>query len=102
MTNFKFDVSFDDSKLKELQRKSKELNGQHKIPLTELLSDDFIREYTDFKSLQTMVDTCGIEKLKEPNNPKFIKFISTHTRFSTWEEMLEKAITRYTKRKLGL
>lgn len=102
MTNFKFDVSFDDSKLRELQRKSKELNGQHEIPLTELLPDDFIREYTDFKSLQAMVDTCGIEKLKEPNNPEFIKFISAHTRFSTWEEMLEKAITRYTKRKLSL
>jgi hypothetical protein len=102
MTNFKFDVSFDDSKLRELQRKSRELNGQHEIPLTELLPDDFIREYTDFQSLQAMVDTCGIENFKEPNNPEFIKFISTHTKFSTWEEMLEKATIGYTKHKLGL
>ncbi len=102
MTNFKLDISFDDSKLRELQRKSKELNGQREIPLTELLPDDFIREYTDFQSLQAMFDTFGIEQLKEHNNAEFVKFISTHTRFSTWEEMLQKAINRYTKRKLGL
>ena len=101
MDNFKVDISFDDRKLKELQRKSKELNGQREIPLTELLPDDFIREYTDFQSLQAMFDTCGIEQLKEPNNAEFAKFISTHTRFSTWEEMLETATIRYTKRKLG-
>lgn len=101
MTNFKFDISFDDSKLKDLQRKAKELNGEHRIPLAELLPDDFIREYTDFKSLQAMIDTCGIEKLKEPDNPDFIKFVSAHTRFSTWKEMLDEASSRYFKRKLG-
>ena len=100
MANFKFDISFDDSKLKELQRRVKGLNGEHKIPLEELLPDNFIRECTNFNSLQEMVDSCGIEKLNEPNDPEFIKFISTHTKFSTWEEMRDEAISRYFKAKL--
>ena len=102
MDNFKVDISFDDSKLKELQRKSKELNGEREVPLTELLPDNFIREYTDFQTLQAMVDASGIKNSEEIGNEEFSKFVSTHTRFGNWEEMLKKAGPEYIKRKLGL
>lgn len=102
MDNFKVDISFDDSNLKELQRKLKELNGQRKIPLTQLLPDNFIGEYTDFQTLQAMVDASSIKNSEEIGNEEFSKFVSTHTRFSNWEEMLKAATIEYTKSKLGL
>jgi len=101
MVNFKSSFSFDDSKLKKLQQKVKELSGQRKVPLPELMPDDFIREHTNFQTLQAMLDASGVENSEEIGNEKFSKFISTHTQFSTWEEMKNAAVTEYIKRKLG-
>lgn len=102
MDNFKVDISFDDSKLKELQRKSKELSGQRKIPLTELLPDNFMREYTDFQTLEAMFDATRIKHSEEIGNEEFSKFVSIHTRFSNWDEMLKAATIEYARNKLGL
>jgi len=93
--------SFDDSELKKLQKKVKELNGEREVPLPELMPDNFIRANTDFQSLQAMFDASGIENFDEIDNKKFSKFIATHTRFSTWEEMIQEAGVEYAKRKLG-
>jgi len=104
--NFKVSVSFDDGKLKELRRKAKNLNGQTEVPLSELFPNDFIRKYTNFQTLQAMIDTSGIKSPEEIGNEEFCKFISLHTQFSSWEEMLRAATfsytNSYTKRKLGL
>ncbi len=102
MVKFKSNFSFDDSKLKRLQLKVKELHGQRNVPLPELMPDNFIRKYTDFQTLQAMLDASGIENLEEIGNEKFSKFISTRTGFSTWEEMIEVATAEYAKRKLSL
>ena len=101
MVNFKSSFSFDNSKLKKLQQKVKELNGQKEVPLTELMPDDFIREYTNFQTLQTMLDASGIENTEEISGEKFSKFIATHTRFSTWGEMTKMAGAEYIKRELS-
>ncbi len=102
MVNFKSSFSFDDSKLKELQQKVRELDGQTEVPLLELMPDDFIRKYTNFQNLQTLVDASGIENLEEIGSAKFSEFISTHSEFSAWGEMVALAHAEYTKRKLGL
>ena len=95
-------ITFNDAKLKELQRKIKDLDGQKRIPLSELLPDDFIRKHTDFQTLQAMLDASGIENKEEIGNEEFSKFVATHTRFSNWEEMLKAAGPEYVKRQLGL
>jgi len=95
------EIKFNDDNLKKLQRNLKELKGQKQIPITELLTDAFVRQYTDFQTLQAMVDACGVEAM-EKQTGEFAKFIATHTRFGTWREMLEAANARYFKRKLGL
>lgn len=96
--NFKFD----DKSLRELQRKVKELDGERKVALSELLPDDFIRQYTNYQTLQEMLDASGIKNTEEIGNEEFSKFIATHTEFPSWEEMLQVAATAYYKRQLGL
>jgi SPX domain protein involved in polyphosphate accumulation len=98
--NAKF--TFDDSKLKELQRKIKSLEEKKRVPLPDLLTDDFIRKYTDFQTLQAMLDASGIENKEDIGNEEFSKFVATHSRFSSWEEMLNTAGPEYFKRQLGL
>lgn len=101
MVDFRLSFSFNNDNLKKLQQKVKALHGQRQIPLPELLPDDFIRKYTDFQTLQEMVDASGIEKVEEIGNKEFSKFVSTHTQFITWEEMQKAAGIEYTKRQLG-
>ena len=88
--------------LKKLQKKAKELNSEKEVPLKELMPDDFIRNNTNFQTLQAILDAGGIQNKKALSSKKFSKFIATHTRFSTWEEMIKAAGVEYAKRKLGL
>lgn len=95
-------ITFDNSKLKELQRKLKNLGEKKRVALPDLLPDDFIKKHTDFQTLQAMLDASGVKNQEEIGNEKFSKFIATHTRFSNWEEMLKAAGAEYYKRQLEL
>ena len=53
------------------------------------------------KSIEAMLDASGVENSEDFGDEKFSKFISTHTQFSTWEEMIEVATAEYIKLKLG-
>jgi len=96
------EVNINDEKLKELQRKLKDLKGEKRIPLSDLLPDDFIRKYTDFQTLPAMLDASGIENEEHIGSEEFSKFVATHSRFSSWEEMLNTAGPEYVKRQLEL
>ena len=102
MVKFESSFSFDDSRLRQLQQKISELSGEKQVPLKELLPDDFIRRNTDFETLQTMFDASGIENPEEIGNEKFSEFISSNTRFHSWQEMIEAASAEYFKGKFNL
>jgi hypothetical protein len=102
MDHFKVTTVSFDRKLKELARKVKELGGEKEVPLNELLPDSFINMHSEFQTFQAMVDASGIKDPEELKGEPFSKFISAHTKFSNWGEMLEKATAAYFKRKLGL
>jgi hypothetical protein len=87
--------------LNKFKRKIKKIEQKRDVPLTDLFTDGFIRQNTDFQTLQAMVDACGIEEMKKETD-KFQKFISTHTHFKTWKEMLESALANYYKRQLKI
>ena len=99
---FNIDFKYDDKGLKKLQKKAEELGRGKEIPLPELFPDAFIKQYTDFQSIQAMVDASGIKNLEEIGDEEFSKFVSTHTRFGSWEEMYKKASSEYIARELGL
>jgi len=99
--HIKAKVTIKDSKLKELKRKAEKLDGQREVPLPELMTDGFMRRYTDFQTLQAMFDASGLENLEDIDSEEFSKFIATHTRCSNWEEMLKMANVEYMKRQLG-
>jgi DNA-binding ferritin-like protein len=102
MDTFKLDTSDFDRKFDELKRRANELGKGEKIRLNELLSDSFINQYSKFQSFQAMVDASGIKNPEELKGEQFSKFISVHTKFGNWEEMIQRATAEYAKRKLGL
>lgn len=76
---------------KELAKKLESTIGN--VPLNELLNSNFIRTYTQFQTAQEFVDASSFDF----SNPKSIDlndldtFVSAHTKFSSWQEMLNHA-----------
>lgn len=92
-------------KLQEIKRKAEILDGKH-VTFAEVFSTDFLTKYTEFASLEDMFQASGFavksqEDLEKIPEDKWDSFIVTHTRFSSWKNMLETAVTEWVARKLG-
>ena len=47
--------------LDKLQKKAESLDGTNEIPIGELCTQDFIKRYTEFQSIEEMMSAGGIE-----------------------------------------
>lgn len=98
-------VKIDTRGFDELERKAKEAErrGAAGIQLKELFPPNFMTEYSDFKTIDEMVEASGIAfKSIEDFNDIPEQFIRNRTRFSSWKEMLNAATARWVGRSLGL
>ena len=96
-----------EKKLNAISKKAQELDGQHEIPLKELLTDTFIASNTNFKTAQEMFDASGFkvttnEEFEAIPDNEWDNFIARNTKFTNWEAMLEEAVGAYAIKKLGL
>ena len=48
------------NKLNNLQNNIKKFEGTHNLHLNEILTDDFIKENTSFKSFDDMIEQSGL------------------------------------------
>lgn len=94
-------------KLKRMSNGLKELEGEHTIPLPDLLSPDFIRANSRFKDVNELFEASGfkIESAEDfaaiPDH-EWDAHISSSTSFSSWHEMQKAAVTEMVKKKMGL
>lgn len=95
------------NKLSDLARKAEELDGQHSVLVSELLTDSFVLQHTSFSTADEMFKASGfkIETQEDfaaiPDNDwdNHIRSISS---FEGWQSMLGAAGQEWAKRKLGL
>lgn len=97
--------------LKEFQRKldnmakaAEELNGENQVAFTELFTDSFLRTNTKFSSFDDFSSREIFSKypdLKSIPNDEIDQFVSLNSRFSSWEEMLNKASETCIAKRLG-
>lgn len=104
---FDFEIKGLDKLLKEmkkLERKGKIVGIKRKVKLTELLTDSFIRNNSDYNSLQNMVDSFPreIDSEKDFESKEWDEFVRTKSKFNSWEEMLQAAHGEWVKKKLDL
>ena len=95
-------VKLDISGLEKLKEKMQGLSGTHSIPLSELLPDEFMTRNTEFPNLQVMADAGGVNEPSDITSEAFSQFVSAHSRFSSYTEMLRAGYGEYAKRKLEL
>ena len=85
-------IKFD---FKELDKKLESLSGN--VPLDELLNSNFIRKYTQFQTAQEFADTSSFDfsNIESIDSNDLDKFVSTHTKFTSWQEMLNHAAAEW-------
>ena len=95
------------NKLHDLARKTEELDGQHNIPVSEILTDSFISQNSSFSSADKMFEASRfkIETQEDfaaiPDND-WNNYIRSVSSFDSWQSMLKAAGLEWAKRKLGL
>lgn len=100
-------VHLDLSGLKRLQRKAKELDGEHEVPVGELLTPKFMAEHTAFADIDAWMEASGIpiegaEDFAALPKADMDAYVATSTDFADWQEMLGAALAEYMGRQLGL
>ena len=90
--------------IKNLKRKVKSIGGKRQVKLTELLTDSFIRNNSDYNSLQNMVDSFPreIDPEKDFKSKEWNEFVRAKSKFNSWKEMLQAAHSEWVKKKLDL
>ncbi len=95
-------IEVDFSGLERLEKNLERIDGEHEVPMSELMTDSFIREQTNFNTLQAFLDASGIKGQEDIGTEALDKFIAGNTRFENWEEMFKSAGTDWMIRQLEL
>ena len=90
--------------LDDLSRKAKSISGENEVSFDELFPVSFMKKYTKFNSIdefeeQSDFDFTDIENI---DDAALDHYVSIHTNFSKWDDMLAEAGEQWTIRKLGL
>ena len=77
--------------LKKLEKKLESVSGN--VPLEELLNSNFIKTYTQFQTAQEFADASSFDfsNLESIDSNDLDIFVSEHTKFLSWQEMLNHA-----------
>lgn len=94
-------------KLEDLAKNAEALDGRHNVPVSELLTDGFVSQYTSFSSVDEMFTASGFkietqEDFAAVPDTEWDNYIRSISRFDGWQSMLGAAGQEWAKRKLGL
>jgi hypothetical protein len=92
--------------LQRIQKRLEELDGSHQIPFDEMFEPAFMIEFTDFTSIDEMLEASGYkvetsEDFAAIPDAEWDQFVARTTRFSSWEEMQQEAGNRWVQKKLN-
>lgn len=104
-------MSFEIKGLKELEQKLKQIqknaNSNNHVPFNELFNHAFMEGYTKFSDIDSFFDASPFtletqEDLEVLPEDELDVYVAENTSFNTWQDMLGKAGTEWTAKKLGL
>ena len=93
--------------LKALAGKARDLDGQHNVPVSELLTSSFLSKHTRFLSTNDLFEASGFkvestEDFEAIPSDKWDDFIRSVSSFENWQAMLAAAGEEWVSKKLGL
>lgn len=90
-------------KIKESSEQLKKLEGTKNISIEELLNPSFLKKYTNFNNLDEILDKFSVTTNEDIDNniEQLDSTVKANSNFSTWQEMLEKALVKYSEAQLN-
>jgi hypothetical protein len=85
---------------------AEQLQGENEVAFAELFTEQFMRQHTDVSSFEQYLENSqwDVESQSEfeaiPED-EFDEYVSNHSAFDSWEEMLETAGTEWAVRQIG-
>lgn len=94
-------------KLEELASKAEELEGGHSVPITDLLTPEFLAGCSAFSSVEEMFEASGFkienqEDFEAIPDDQWEWFIQQNTSYTSWAEMTQVAGSIWAQHKMGL
>lgn len=93
------------NKLKRMQSGLKELSEIKSIQITELLTDSFLANHTNFKNFIEFENSeifNHYKNIEDIPDDEMDEFIRQNSKFDTWEEILATATEEHFAKRLGL
>lgn len=91
-------------KLNEMAKGAQDLEKKESLSFSEIFTDDFAQNHTVFKNMDSFWSHVGVEtteEFKAMPDEKIDAFVATHSDFSTFQEMFNKATSEYISHQLG-
>ena len=95
-----------EKQLNQMQKAAEELSNTNTVSFDKLFTCSFMNKYTNFSNFDDLLYAGNFivnsqEDFEAIPDKEFDIHISSCTKFSTWEEMLNKATELYVSKKLG-
>ncbi|MGM9907911.1 hypothetical protein [Limosilactobacillus sp.] len=90
--------------LDKMAKRVQNFAGEHQTSFAELLTDSFMQKHTTFPNADSFFDAIGIKTTEEFDafpDEKMNAFVSSHSHFTTFQQMLDEATSEYITRQLG-
>jgi hypothetical protein len=94
-------------KFDDLSRRAGNLDGEHNVPVAEVLTPAFLSKCSRFQSVGELFEASGFNVKSQEDfaaipDDKWDDFIKKNTTYSSWQEMLNAAGAEWVKNQLGL
>lgn len=95
------------NQLDNIGKEVRDATKPRNMPLTDLFTPAFMRNYTNFTSFDALLEAGGFRIKSQKDfdaipDAKLNKHIAKTTKFNSFDDMLQKAYERYLNRKLGI
>lgn len=89
--------------IKKMKDNAERLSKKTQVSFDELFTTEFMRKYTNFSSIDELLDDCGYGDLSKDEfeaRPDIDIKISERTKFKSWQEMVDTAVRDYASSQL--
>ncbi len=87
----------------ELTEEARNMLQNRHLPIEELFTGEFVRNYTPYQTLEDLCEASGFKVNDDDDfdcvpDDQWDAFIANHTDFTEWSEMLQTAIQHWVER----
>ena len=95
---------FDELKdhLSKIENNISKMSETNNLSFEDLFTSDFMSKHTNCKSFDEFLSTSGFtQSFEDIPDDDWDTYVSQHSSFTSWEEMIDTAVEQYVSKQLG-